>query len=396
MNCLIEIYNNDQISNLTIIFSLKPKEVILLYDENHTNKKNMNFFKEACLNKIPNIKFEFIQFDNTNIDKIYSICSDLIHKNQKCFFDITGADELGAIGAYLACKKTFTPIFKIDIIDNKLINIYGCNSLEKNFIAPKFTMDTIFALRGASIVGNNHKTPEKSLYDNILKFCDVIFNRLDEWKNLCYYLQTGSAKYPQSAKSNLFWAPRILKNNKNKIYLSSDYILYEAEKFKLINNLDICDSNISFEFKNREIKRYLTDFGVWLELYCFIKLKQCSLFHDVRLSVKLDWNNSKDRSLEVMNEIDVTFFYKTRPCFISCKLSEPSSDTLQELSMYPNFLGGKNSKPFLAILSTINKKDSYVYKRAKTINITVIDGNDIKNNTFLKHIKNSLNIENNS
>ena len=164
----------------------------------------------------------------------------------------------------------------------------------------------------------------------------------------------------------------------------------------MINNLDICDSNISFEFKNREIKRYLTDFGVWLELYCFIKLKQCSLFHDVRLSVKLDWNNSKDRSLEVMNEIDVTFFYKTRPCFISCKLSEPSSDTLQELSMYPNFLGGKNSKPFLAILSTINKKDSYVYKRAKTINITVIDGNDIKNNTFLKHIKNSLNIENNS
>lgn len=395
MECLIEIYNEDQISNLTVILALKPKKIILLYDQNHPHKKEMHFLKDACSNKVPNLSFEFIKFDNTNINKITNVCSKLIHENPKCYFDITGADELGAIGAYLACKKTFTPIFKIDTIDNKIINIYGCNSLQKNFVPPVFTMDTIFAVHGASITGNNHQTPNKNLYDSILKFCDVIFNRLSEWKNLCYYLQTGSAKYPQSSKTNLFWAPRIVRSNKNKIYLSSDYILKEAEKLKLIYNLDICDSTVSFEFKNKEIKRYLTDFGVWLELYCFIKLKQCPLFHDVRLSVKLDWNNNNNQ-IEVINEIDVTFFYKTKPCFISCKLSEPSSDTLQELITYPKFFGGKNSMPFLTVLTSIDKNCSYMYKRAKAMNITVIDGNDIIKNTFLQHIKNSLNIKNNS
>ena len=393
MDCLIEIYNEDQISNLTIIFALKPKKVILLYDKNHPNEKSMSFLKEACKNKIPNIKFETKEFDSTDIDKITDVCSYLIHRNNNCFFDITGADELGAIAAYHACKKTFTPIFKIDIVDNKLINIYGCNSLEQTFIPPVFTIDTIFSVHGASIAGNNHKIPNKSLYDSILKFCDVIFKRASEWKTLCYYLQTGSAKYPQGAKNNLFWAPKILKNNKNKVYISSDYILKEAEKLNLIYNLDICDSSISFEFKNQKVKSYLTDFGVWLELYCYIKLKQCHLFHDVRLSVKLDWNKESN-PIEVINEIDVTFFYKTRPCFISCKLSEPSSDTLQELSMYPIFFGGKNSKPFLTILTPINKNNSYMYKRAKAMNITVIDGSDIKNDTFIDHIKNSLKIKN--
>lgn len=393
MECLIEIYNEDQISNLTIIFALRPKKVVLLYDKNHPNKKGMQSLMEACTKKISNITFEYKKFDSTDLEKITDLCSDLIHRNPNCYFDITGADELAAIAAYLACKKTFTPIFKIDIIDNKLINIYGCSTLEKNFIPPVFTIDSILAVRGASVVGSNRQMPDRNLYENILNFCDVIFRRLNDWKSLCYYLQTGNAKYPQGANANLFWAPRIVKSNKSKIYLSSDYILQQAEKCGLIHNLDVCDNSVSFEFKNKDVKRYLTDFGVWLELYCFIKLKQCELFHDVRMSVKLEWNNKETTPIGVTNEIDVTFFYKTRPCFISCKLSEPSSDTLQELSMYPTFFGGKNSKPFLAILTSVDKNNSFMYKRAKSMNITVIDGGDMRNDKFLQHVKTALNIK---
>ena len=134
----------------------------------------------------------------------------------------------------------------------------------------------------------------------------------------------------------------------------------------------------------------MTDFGVWLELYCFIKLEQCDLFHDVRLSVKIDWNKSENSLIEIVNEIDVTFFYKTRPCFLSCKLSEPSSDALQELSVYPFYFGGKNSKSILTVLSDVNRGNSYLYKRAKSMQISMIDGNDIKNNKFIDTIKKAL------
>lgn len=362
MNCLIELYNDDQISNLTVIFSFMPKKVILLYDINCVDTSSMDYLKFACLSKMPNIKFEYKGFDSSNIDKIIKNFTNIIHKNPRCYFDITGASELGVIGAYLACKKTFTPIFKLNIPLNKLINIYGCKSLEKKFTLPNLTMDTIFAAHGATISGHNHPAPSPNLFNSILEFCDLVFENPTNWKELCLYLQTGNARFPQLLKKNYFWAPKIMPTPKTKIKFLSAPLLKKAESAGLIYNLDLAEDSVSFYFKSDKIKRYLTDFGVWLELYCYIKLIECNLFHDVRISVKIDWNNTDDNHLvEIINEIDITFFYKTRPCFLSCKLSEPSSDALQELSIYPSYFGGKNSKSILVVLNSVNKKNSYIY-----------------------------------
>ncbi|MDQ5983805.1 MAG: hypothetical protein RUMPE_00834 [Eubacteriales bacterium SKADARSKE-1] len=393
MDCLVELYNDDQISNLTVIFSFMPKKVVLLYDMNNMDKTGMDYLRLACSAKIPNIKFEYRSFDNSDIDEATEICTSIIHKNPHCFFDITGAGELGVIGAYLACKKTFTPIFKLNIPSGKLVNIYGCNSLEKKFNLPNLTMDTIFASHGTTITGYNHPAPPPELFNSILEFCNFIFENPANWKDLCYYLQTGNAKFPQILKKNFFWAPKLINTSKAKIKFSSADLLKKAERASLIYNLDISQSSVSFYFKNEKVKRYLTDFGVWLELYCYIELKQCNLFHDVRISVKIDWNNNgKDHFVEIINEIDITFFYKTRPCFLSCKLSEPSSEALQELSMYQSYFGGKSSKSILVVLNTVNKKNSYVYKRAKDMNIYMMDGTDIKTGKFIASIKKALKI----
>lgn len=393
MDCLITLYNDEQMYNLIVIFSFMPKKVILLYDKNYTDNKNMENLKSACKSKIHNIEFECVNFDSSNIDKVVNTCTWIIHRNTNCYFDITGASELGVIGAYLACKKTFTPIFKIQLPENKLINIYGCHSLEKNFKYPKLTIDTVFAARGAFLSGNNHPTPPRHLFNSILNFCNEVFKDIDAWKDLCYYLQTGRAKFPQAGRPNFFEAPKRINISKSNVTFSGEALLRKAEKLNLIHQLNLNNQKVSFYFKNDTIKRYMTDFGVWLELYCFIKLEQCDLFHDVRLSVKIDWNKSENNLIEIVNEIDVTFFYKTRPCFLSCKLSEPSSDALQELSVYPFYFGGKNSKSILTVLSNVNRGNSYLYKRAKSMQISMIDGNDIKNNKFIDAIKKALCIE---
>lgn len=393
MDCLVELYNDDQISNLTVIFSFMPKKVVLLYDTNNIDKTGMKHLRLACTAKVPSIKFEYRSFDNSDIEEATEICTSIIHKNSHCFFDITGAGELGVIGAYLACKKTFTPIFKLNIPSGNLVNIYGCNTLEKTFRLPNLTIDTIFTAHGASITGYNHPAPSPDLFNSILEFCNIVFQNPSKWKDLCYYLQTGNSKYSQLLKKDFFWAPKIINTSKAKIKFSSATLLKNAERSSLIYELNISGNNVSFYFKNDKIKKYLTDFGVWLELYCYIKLKQCSLFQDVRISVKIDWNNTdEDHFIEIINEIDITFFYKTRPCFLSCKLSEPSSEALQELSMYPSYFGGKNSKSILVVLNTVNKKNSYVYKRAKDMNIYMIDGTDIKTGKFIESVKKALNI----
>ena len=114
----------------------------------------------------------------------------------------------------------------------------------------------------------------------------------------------------------------------------------------------------------------MTDYGTWLELYTYISIKKDPMFDDVRLSVKIDWNTKNQIFSGVINEIDITFFSGIRPVFISCKLSEPSSEALQELSMYPNYFGGR-----------------YIFKRARDMKINLIDGKTIKKGKFINNIK---------
>lgn len=392
MYCLVMLYNEDQMYNLISIFSFYPKKVILLYDKNFSNIQHMNNLKFACKAKLQNTEFEYVNIDSSNVDRVTKTCTNIIHRNPNCYFDITGAGELGVIGAYLACKKTFTPIFKIQLPNEGLVNIYGCHSLAKNFKFPNLSIDTIFAAKGTYVSGHNHPTPPQSLFGSILEFCSEVFKDIDKWKELCFYLQTGKAKFLQSGRPNFFEAPKCINVAKSKICLRGEDLLKKAQQLNLISQLNFSNDYVSFYFRNDLIKRYMTDFGVWLELYCYIKLETCHLFHDVRLSVKIDWNQSEHSLIEIVNEIDITFFYKTIPCFLSCKLSEPSSDALQELSVYPSYFGGKNSKSILVILSTINKNSSYIFKRAKSMDITLIDGNVIKQNRFIDEIKRILKI----
>lgn len=113
------------------------------------------------------------------------------------------------------------------------------------------------------------------------------------------------------------------------------------------------------------------------------------------MSVKFEWNNNKTKIMEIVNEIDLTFFYGIHPYFISCKLSEPSADALRELSMYPSYFGGNNSKSALVFVSKVNKQRSYTYTRAHDMGICVIDGHTIKSGKFISEKKNLSRQKNN-
>ena len=136
----------------------------------------------------------------------------------------------------------------------------------------------------------------------------------------------------------------------------------------------------------------MTDFGTWLELYTYLSLKREKIFDDVRLSVRVYWNVDNQTLNDVTNEIDVTFFSGMRPVFVSCKLSEPSSEALQELSVYPNYFGGRYSRCILVTLGTIKKEKSYIFRRARDMKIDLIDGKSIKNGEFINTIKKVLGV----
>lgn len=392
MECLVKVYNGDPINNLISIFSFNPEKVIFLYDNDSTSQKDINNIVNACKAKFCKMKFESIPINAHNIDKIYRICKRLVQRNPNCFFDITGSSEMCAIAVHLSCKNNFTPIFSIDIKNGTLINIYGCNYLVDQFKLPKLSIESILLSHGATLSGNNHPKPSADIFDDILEFCNLVFQDTLKWKDLCLYIQMALSSTSTEYKLMNFSAPREIKSPTISIKLNDTALLTLAENIGFINNLYIDNQKVSFSFENDIIKRYMTDFGTWLELYTFIKIKREPMFNDVRISTKIDWDPGKKNITEITNEIDVTFFYGIHAVFISCKLSEPSTDALQELTVYSNYLGGKYSKCVLVTLATIKKERSHIIARADEMGISIIDGKTIRNGDFMKNLKEILDI----
>lgn len=393
MECLVEIYDREQMNNILVVLSFRPKKVVIMYDEKDVCVEELLLVEKACKLKISGIVFEYAKVDSQNIGFIVSACKSIIHGNPNCYFDITGGSEMFAIGSYLACTSTFTPLFKINIGECRLINIYGCKYLEKIFSVPKMSMDVIFASRGALIKGYTHPTPTANLEDNILKFCSAVFKNLQEWKDLCFYFQAVVSNYNKEHNQLLFVVPKSIPILKKVARLEDTKLLEFASELGFINGLYINKDKVRFSFKNDLIKRYMTDYGTWLELFTYISLKNELAFDDVRISVRFNWNSVNQDISDVINEIDVTFFSGIHPVFVSCKLSEPSSDALQELSMYPNYFGGRYSKCILVTLATIKHDKSYIFRRARDMKIDLIDGKTIKSGRFIDKIKSVLNVK---
>lgn len=376
MDCLIEFFDHDQLNNLADVFSFHPQKVVFLYD-NRNDPRSLRAVAGACRAKFPSMAVETVAMDCSSLEHVVRQCKKLIHRNPGCYVDVTGGGELSAIGAYVACVDTFTPIFRVDLNRGRLVAIYGCKSLESTFRLPKLNLDSLLFAHGAAPGGSGHPTPPGELYQPLLDYCRAVFRDLSAWRDLCFYLQTGGAKMQGS--SLVFSAPlRFTAANGRRAEVQRP-LLERAGALGLIKNLCWGRESVSFSYQSDTVKKYMTDYGTWLELFTFLSLKTCSQFYDVRLSVKVDWNGLRREALEVTNEIDVTLFCGIHPVFISCKLSEPNAEALQELSVYASYFGGRYSRCVLVTLGEVDRKKSYLYWRAREMGITVVDREPLLN-----------------
>lgn len=388
MNCLVELYDGEQLNNIIDILAFSPKEAVFLYDAKEVSFPSLKRIEEACLLRLPAIRFSFVEIGAMGLHEIKRQCKRIIWKHPGCYFDITGGDQLHAIGAYLACIDTYTPIFQVDLPRRRLLSVSGCKALEESFSLPKLSMDVLLALHGARVGGHGHPQPQGDLFPAILKFSRAVFDDVAGWKDFCLYLQTGCSSYsPEWDKLRVNDLPLSL-TGANQRELSLNRIFFElAVSCGFLQEVTENGLTLSFRFLDAAVKRYMTDFGTWLELFCYIELKNAGCFDDVRMSVKVDWAGNTRQKVEVTNEIDVTCFYGIHPVFISCKLSEPSSDALQELSVYRSYFGGAHSGCVLATLGTPNRERSHLEHRAEEMGIVIAGGNALRRGEFAKAVR---------
>ena len=137
----------------------------------------------------------------------------------------------------------------------------------------------------------------------------------------------------------------------------------------------------TIKVSNPEIVRYLN--GIWFEEYVYMVAKSLQV-DEVRMEVSGQWDIAGKKPPK--NEFDVMIAKRNRLFYISCKTSDPnrrngndvesvSKEYLYELDSLGDMALGLFGKKMLVSARSINNK--YVRKRAKVLNIDIVDGKNI-------------------
>ena len=113
--------------------------------------------------------------------------------------------------------------------------------------------------------------------------------------------------------------------------------------------------------------------GSWLELYVYILAKESGLFSEVYQSVMIGWDLKRRPKFNVENEIDVVLMKGGIPIFVSCKMTSPKPDDLNEIYALAENFGGYGAVAALATTTDVEKRARTLYNRAQEMGVALID-----------------------
>jgi len=139
------------------------------------------------------------------------------------------------------------------------------------------------------------------------------------------------------------------------------------EGIKCINYIE-GKEEIKIKFLNEYIKGFIFKSGTWLEVITKAAINEIQNIDDVKSGVEFLWGYEDGI---VKNELDVVAIKDCRLVCISCKDSDKyDEDTLNELLVYSNRIGGKDVIKIL-VASKPPIKSSLIF-RAKEMEINIV------------------------
>ena len=139
-------------------------------------------------------------------------------------------------------------------------------------------------------------------------------------------------------------------------YLFVPWVMKNLSRERMIEYYERRGNNISFRFKNRNVKRIMTKAGQLLELRTAFALaalrdeQKKPAFHDIRVGVVIDWDPDSARGFDEnrsVNEIDIVAMYGAIPIFVSCKNGSFNSEELYKFNTVAELFGSELVKKIM-------------------------------------------------
>ncbi|MBQ3007160.1 MAG: DUF1887 family protein [Clostridia bacterium] len=397
---IIEFFDRESaVENIVGSLLYSPERVVFIGSDSKRMKKSVENYKAVLEGRGINVDFECRTVNRNNLGAITETIESIVAQSGECGIDLSGGDEffLVAAGRILEKYKEKIRIHRLSIRNNSMIDC-DCDGNVCSSMPVVLSIDENIRIYGGRVIYEGEKSGttcrwnlDSDFISDIYAMWSICKKDVGLWNaqtNVIARLCNASpADYGLAVSAGI---------NKEKNGPSfSEEILVSLEKEGIIKNLRITD-RISFEFKNKQVKKCLTKAGQLLELVITVEAYEAKdensnrIYNDVSCGVYIDWDGiaGRDSRIEVKNEIDVILMKGITPVFISCKNGVVDSDELYKLSVVAERFGGKYVRKILVAtqLDEMGYKAEYIRARAKDMDIKIIEDVDSANEKELRDL----------
>ena len=326
----IDFFDEDLLHTLVPIHTLKPDAVCFVADKRRITDRRLVFAKKTLRRWNPSVKVSCVDVDPDNLAEIKAALAGVLSKRpegEEIYIDLTGGTELMVIAGYELCfQYNATPVYMDSTRENLLNALSGKALMPVDHIS---VSDYITAI-GAKALPNSHMRPKEKDVPAVCRVAEYIFKNPTQWKRLNEYIsqhgpKRGDLFLPKGAPQELGFSPLLN-------VLVREGLLIEK-------------GNGRYGYRNQTIHSYLITYGVWLELYIYIKARE--FFDESSLGLIVDWDGT-DSIDRTDNEFDVIAMHRSAPLFISCKMCAPRVDDVYEVASLASRMGGASARACIA------------------------------------------------
>ncbi len=391
---LVELFDRRNLPNVVGVQAFSPERVVYIADKKGCSKRKIEstekFFKVMGIGT----KVEWRLVDMSDFEAVYAEVKGIVEKFGAEAIDVTGGRAYSYIAAGLICKEKGVQAIYYDFKKNEFRDVFSGEVIEGKKIELK--IPELIALSGGKVKANRHFAPEDddSIMRNIIKaISEEYFKNADGWNKFVTYMQRSARYYGEPSPAQLaFGSPLTITKNgvKYRCVMGIMNHLADAGAFEEYY-IEEETSSIHYSYASNKIKRLLTAYGDWLEMYTFMAAKDTGYFDDMQISVEIDWNGEIGEYGDVYNEIDGVYLKGVRTLFVSNKLSgEIRTEDVYEISIQAERFGDGLAVPVIVTAGKVPQKSSVAYNRAKELGVEIIDGSHMKKGTVGEQLKRIL------
>lgn len=386
MRTLIELYDERPLENVLGVEMFRPQRVLYICPKPVAGNKRIHrqmheYFRHRGLEP----ELSFLQANVYDSESVLQLLRSIAEQDPDCAIDITGGTDAVLFAAGLLSAERSIPVFTYSRRRNRFFDIRNAPFAADLPCDVRFSVEDCFRMAGGSMrtgrVDNRILDRYMDLYD---PFFRLYLEHRKDWTRIVTYLQRVSQTAPDAPIPLEVHGPYEVKGERAARIQAPEKALEDLEKLGFLQELSITrGEQVSFRFRDQQIRTWLRDVGSVLELYVYKACLDTGLFDDVRTSAVVDWEENKKDNV-VSNELDVMATRGVTPVFISCKTCDVKTEALNELAVLRDRFGGQIAR---AAIVTAERGRTVMRNRASELNIQVIDLNDLQAGRIQKRLE---------